>query len=74
MVSNEAVVQRIRPVWRQRALRAESKGLFGAKRGNKPWRLGQHLLALLEVPDGLPTDLFEPLLEPFAQDAGAGGG
>src|SRR5712692_11099355 len=38
------------------------------------WRLGQDLLALLEVPDRLRPDFQEPLLEPFAQDAGTGGG
>src|SRR6266581_2289676 len=38
------------------------------------WRLGQDLLALLEVPDGLRPYLQEPLLEALPQDAGAGGG
>src|SRR5712691_2841269 len=38
------------------------------------WRLGQDLLPLLEVPDRLRPDLEEPLLEPFAEDAGARGG
>src|SRR2546426_12362834 len=45
-----------------------------------PWiptrasRLGQDLLALLEVPDGLRPYFQEPLLEALPQDAGAGGG
>src|SRR5258708_8798178 len=42
--------------------------------GEEPWRLGQDLLALLEVPDGLRAYFQDALLEALPQDAGAGGG
>ena len=48
--------------WQELAPPPDTAAFSGAPTSGEGWRLGQDLLALLEVPDRLRPDLQEPLL------------